>query len=97
MPKKVGNLRYFFCIFIVEIQSVTNIKRYHYGDYQEQSYRIIFIIDEFYKVFDAENAGKLLLSEDGVKRRRRKASLSDSEIMTICLLASCNTKEARMA
>ena len=24
------------------------------------------IIDEFYKVFDAENAGKLLLSEDGV-------------------------------
>ena len=23
------------------------------------------IIDEFYKVFDAENAGKLLLSEDG--------------------------------
>ena len=29
------------------------------------------IIDEFYKVFDAENAGKLFLSEDGVKRRRR--------------------------
>lgn len=28
------------------------------------------IIDEFYKVFDAENAGKLLLGEDGVKRRR---------------------------
>ena len=55
------------------------------------------IIDEFYKIFDAENAGKLLLSEDGVKRRRRKASLSDSEIMTICLLASCNTKEARRA
>ena len=43
------------------------------------------IIDEFYKLFDAENAGKLLLSEDGVKRRRRKASLSDSEIMTILL------------
>ena len=43
------------------------------------------IIDEFYKVFDAENAGKLFLSEDGVKRRRRKASLSDSEIMTILL------------
>ena len=33
------------------------------------------IIDEFYKVFDTENAGKLLLGEDGVKRRRRKASL----------------------
>lgn len=43
------------------------------------------IIDEFYKVFDAENAGKLLLGEDGVKRRRRKASLSDSKIMTILL------------
>ena len=26
------------------------------------------IIDEFYKVFDAENAGKLLLGEDGGKR-----------------------------
>ena len=36
------------------------------------------IIDEFYKVFDAENAGKLFLSEDGVKRRRRKASLSSN-------------------
>ena len=32
------------------------------------------IIDEFYKVFDAENAGKLFFSEDGVKRRRRKAT-----------------------
>ena len=28
------------------------------------------------KVVDAENAGKLLLGEDGVKRRRRKASQS---------------------
>ena len=27
----------------------------------------------------------MLLGEDGVKRRRRKASLSDSEIMTILL------------
>ena len=43
------------------------------------------IIDEFYKVFKVENAGKLLLGEDGVKRRRRKASLSDSEIMSILL------------
>ena len=40
-------------------------------------------IDEFYKVFDAENAGKLLLSEAGVKRRRRKAYLYDSETITI--------------
>ena len=43
------------------------------------------IIDEFCKVFEAENAGKLLLGEDGVRHRRRKASLSDSEIMTILL------------
>ena len=43
------------------------------------------IIDEFYKHFDAENAGKLLLGKAGVRRRRRKASLSDSEIMTILL------------
>ena len=47
--------------------------------------KIFFIFVEFYKVFDSENAGKLVLSEDGVKRRRRKASLSDSEIMTILL------------
>ena len=44
------------------------------------------VIDEFCKHFEAENAGKLLLGEDGVKRRRRKASLSDSEIMTILRL-----------
>ena len=43
------------------------------------------IIDEFYKHFDAENAGKLLLGENCIRRRRRKASLSDSEIMTILL------------
>ena len=30
-----------FCIFVVEIQIVTNIKKYHNGDYQGQSYRII--------------------------------------------------------
>lgn len=43
------------------------------------------IIDDFCQHFEAENAGKLLLGEDGVRRRRRKASLSDSEIMTILL------------
>ena len=37
------------------------------------------IIDEFYKHFDAENAGNLLEDNNGVKRRRRAASLSDSE------------------
>ena len=43
------------------------------------------IIDDFCQHFEAENAGKLLVGEDGVRRRRRKASLSDSEIMTILL------------
>ena len=41
------------------------------------------IIDEFCKHFNAENAGNLLEDNSGVKRRRRQASLSDSEIMTI--------------
>ena len=40
------------------------------------------IIDEFCKHFDAEN---LLEDNSRVKRRRRAASLSDSEIMTILL------------
>ena len=43
------------------------------------------VIDDFCQHFEEENAGKLLLGEDGVRRRRRKASLSDSEIMTILL------------
>ena len=43
------------------------------------------IIDEFCKHFDAENAGNLLEDNSGVKPRRRQASLSDSEIMTILL------------
>ena len=43
------------------------------------------IIDEFCKHFEAENAGNLLEDNSGVKRRRRAASLSDSEIMTILL------------
>ena len=43
------------------------------------------IIDEFCKHFDAENAGNLLEDNSAVKRRRRAASLSDSEIMTILL------------
>ena len=45
----------------------------------------LFCVIDFCKHFEAENAGKLLLGEDGTKRRRRKASLSDSEIMTILL------------
>ena len=44
------------------------------------------IIDEFCEHFDAENAGNLLEDNSGVKRRRRAASLSDSEIMTIKIM-----------
>ena len=40
------------------------------------------IIDEFCKHFDA---GNLLEDNSGVKRSRRQAPLSDSEIMTILL------------
>ena len=39
---------------------------------------LFYIIDEFCKHFDAENAGNLLEDNSGVKRRRRAASLSDS-------------------
>ena len=43
------------------------------------------MIGEGCKHFEAENAGNLLEDNSGVKRRRRAASLSDSEIMTILL------------
>jgi len=42
-------------------------------------------IDEFCKHFESENVGKRLTGEDGVRRRKRAAALSDSEIMTILL------------
>ena len=51
-------------------------------------YRIFYIIDEFCKHFYAENAGNLLEDNSEVKRRRRQASLSDSEIITILLFFS---------
>ena len=47
---------------------------------------IFCIIDEFCKYFDAENAQKVLISSKVTPRRRRVASMSDSEIMTILLL-----------
>ena len=52
------------------------------------------IIDEFCKHFDAENAGNLLEDNSGVKRRRRAASLSDSEIMTDLCLNSTEIHDA---
>ena len=47
---------------------------------------IFCIIDEFCKHLDAENAQKVLISSKVTPRRRRAASMSDSEIMTILLL-----------
>ena len=44
------------------------------------------IIDKFCKHFERENAGNLQEDNSGVKRRRRAASLSDSEIMTIKIM-----------
>ena len=56
---------------------------------------IFCIIDEFCKFFEQENGKKLLLGSDGKKHRMRKASLSDSEIMTIH--RNCSTLCSRMA
>lgn len=47
---------------------------------------IFYIIDEFMIHFNEANAEKLLLSSENRPRRRRAASLSDSEIMTIMLM-----------
>ena len=71
-----------FCTFIGDLQQVTNIFDMT-TDYKVTE--LFCIIDEFCKHFDAENAGNLLEDNSGVKRRRRAASLSDSEIMTILL------------
>ena len=71
-----------FCTFIGDLQQVTNIFDMT-TDYKVTE--LFCIIDEFCKHFDAENAGNLLEDNSGTKRRRRQASLSDSEIMTILL------------
>ena len=66
-----------------ELQQVTNL----FDMTTDHRVTEIFcIIDEFCKHFDAENAGNLLEDNSGVKRRRRAASLSDSEIMTIKIM-----------
>ena len=61
-----------------ELQQVTNLFDVTTGCKVTE---LFCIIDEFCKHFDAENAGNLLEDNSGVKRRRRAASLSDSEIM----------------
>ena len=63
-----------------ELQQVTNLFDMT-TDYKVTE--LFCIIDEFCKHFEAENAGNLLEDNSGAKRRRRQASLSDSEIMTI--------------
>ena len=71
-----------FCTFLGELQQVANL----FNMTADCKVTELFcIIDEFCKHFDAENAGNLLEDNSGVKRRRRAASLSDSEIMTILL------------
>ena len=47
---------------------------------------IFCAVDEFCKEFDKQIDKKSLLSSDGKSRRYRKASLSDSEIMTILIV-----------
>ena len=47
---------------------------------------IFCAVDEFFKEFDKEVDKKSLMSSDGKPRRYRKASLSDSEIMTILIV-----------
>ena len=66
-----------------ELQQVTNLFDMTTDCKVTELFRII---DEFCKHFDAENAGNLLEDNSGVKRRRRAASLSDSEIMTINIM-----------
>ena len=64
------------CTFLGELQQVTNL----FDVTTDCKVTELFcIIDEFCKHFDAENAGNLLEDNSGVKRRRRVASLSDSE------------------
>ena len=46
---------------------------------------IFCAVDEFCKEFDVEMDKKSLMSSTGKVRRYRKASLSDSEIMTILI------------
>ena len=68
-----------FCTFIDDIQQVVNVLDMT-ADCKVTE--LFCIIDDFCKHYDAENAGNLLEDNSGVKRRRRAASLSDSEIMT---------------
>ena len=62
-----------------ELQQVTNLFD------MTTDCRVILYYRRVLQTFCMENAGNLLEDNSGVKRRRRAASLSDSEIMTILL------------
>ena len=72
-----------FCVFKSDKQIVTKLTTMITKDKVTE---IFCIIDEFDKNFDLELKKNLLPVTDGRQHRNRKASLSDSEIMTILLL-----------
>ncbi len=72
-----------FCVFKSDKQIVTKLTTMITKDKVTE---IFCIIDEFDKNFDLELKKNLLPVTDGKQHRNRKASLSDSEIMTILLL-----------
>ena len=72
-----------FCVFKSDKQIVTRLMTMITKDKVTE---IFCIIDEFDKNFDLELKKNLLPVTDGKQHRNRKASLSDSEIMTILLL-----------
>ena len=76
--KKLEVLQIFYT-FMDDIQRVANVLDMT-ADCKVTE--LFCIIDDFFKHYDAENAGNLLEDNSGVKRRRRAASLSDSEMMT---------------
>ena len=53
---------------------------------QDKITDIFCTVDEFSKKFDVEVAKGELISSNGILRRHRDASLSDSEIMTILIV-----------
>ena len=72
-----------FCIFKSDKQIITKLTTMITKDKVTE---IFCIIDEFDKNFDLELKKNLLPVTDGRQHRNRKASLSDSEIMTILFL-----------
>ena len=72
-----------FCAFKPDKQIVTKLTTMITKDKVTE---IFCVIDEFDKNSDLELKKNLLPVTDGRQHRNRKASLSDSEIMTILLL-----------